>query len=590
METMPNSDPKIDPAYAQPTDRAAAVFVWGVWATMLVTAFWFARNYGNPVPFIDEWAHTDVLSGEQDVTAEWAWRPHGEHRIPLPKLAWISVIKWTRSFKAGVYVNVLLFGIATFVLIRAAQKQCGGLTFSDAVLPLLLLHLGQGYNLQWWWQIIENLASIVICVLIASVVRGGPSLSPRAALQSGICLMILPFCGPSGLPCAVAMSIWLGVWGLRSVFRSDGARIAGVAAAGMAAASLAFVALYFVGLSKPEHMPASPSHWATLRTALQFLSVSVGSGANFWWTQKAALVCVVLVSSLLVLVAAWWRWHGHRFQIAGLLFLMLAIFPLALSLGWGRAYNGETAGLSHWYTIFGAPALCAAYFAWRLYAPPSLGRFSRAGFFAGACMMLALNLVWCRDFFGRENRRMAAFMADLNTGMVLPVLADRYSNFLFATEHASYVWAAKAKQLHQAGYPVFRPLHIPDFEQIEIPYQFKHAHDATWADPTAVCTGTDPFLIFALDKPTYVSAIQIWYSYTNAPDPVQSEFYWRHSRDSDFNETTRFSAWTQSTKPKLISRTFVIDDTIDQFRIDPANAACDFVLKRILFLTPTEKR
>jgi hypothetical protein len=219
------------------------------------------------VPYIDEWEHETVLAGEKQVSAEWLWAPHGEHRVPLAKLVWVTVVRVTKSFKAGVYINVLLFGALAFAMLRTAQALPGGLDYADAILPIQLLHIGQGFNLQWWWQIMENLPSIIIGVLTVAVVRGGPGLAPRSALFVGAGLMLLPLCGPSGLPCALAMSLWLGVWGIRSILASDKARRSvGIVVLGMAIAALLLIGLYFVGLEKPEHMPGSPGPVATLRT------------------------------------------------------------------------------------------------------------------------------------------------------------------------------------------------------------------------------------------------------------------------------------------------------------------------------------
>jgi hypothetical protein len=351
----------------------------------------------------------------------------------------------------------------------------------------------------------------------------------------------------------------------------------------MAVATRAFITLYFVGLKKPDHMPASPGHWETLRTALQFLSVSVGCGGSSWWPQKAAFVCVVLLSSCVLLLIAWWKRPGHRFRITGLLFLTATIFPLALSLGWGRAYNGIHAGLSHWYTIFGVPALCAAYFAWRLYAPSPLSRLVRTCLFAAACMMLSLNVDWSKHDFSEHQKRMNAFMGDLRSGMLLPELADRHVQFLLG-DHASIFWAPSVKKLHDAGYPVFRALNAPRMSEVPVEFSLLRANDATWADGVLSTHGNDPFVVFSLAQPRFVSAIELIFAYADTPGPAEVEFRWKTRSDADFAGTNRYLRWLQDTTLPVCSRTVVINDAVDQFRIDPAAGPCSFHLRSVRFL------
>ncbi len=564
---------------------AEAVFVYSAWAALFVAAFWFARTHGNPVPFIDEWSHISILAGDEPLTPAWLWKPHGEHRIPLAKLVWATVIKLSGSFKVGVYLNVFLLGVLALAMVRTAQKLPGGLTYTDAIIPILLLHLGQGYNLQWWWQIMENLPSVILGLLIIAVVRGGPELSPKWALVAGVCLLLLPFSGPSGLPCLLAMSVWLGVWAVRSISSSDTPRRRyGVVVTVMAAAAVAFLGLYFLGLKKPPHMPKSPGLDATLRTAVQFLSVSVGPGANYVWKAKAAVIIAFLIASCLVLVISWFRWPAATYRITGLLFITAAVFPLALGLGWGRAYGGQTAGLSHWYAIFGVPALLAGYFAWRLYAPAAFGQFVRVAVFAGMCMMLALNLNWSREFFADHKQRMTAFVDDVNGGTILPELADRHVSFLFGAEHAGIFWEPALRQLHSAGYPIFRALNAPNLVEIPVTFSFKRTNNASWHDDVLTGAGRDPYVVFTLDEPQHIYAIRLIFSYESSRNPETCEFYWQSRGASDFVSGDRFRTWQQNTAQKPCSRTILVDEIIDEFRIDPADNPSVFRLERVAFL------
>ena len=50
------------------TNLGTSLFVWAVWARMLVAALVFVRTYGSNVPSWDEWDMVPTLTGEQPVT------------------------------------------------------------------------------------------------------------------------------------------------------------------------------------------------------------------------------------------------------------------------------------------------------------------------------------------------------------------------------------------------------------------------------------------------------------------------------------------------------------------------------------------
>src|SRR6516165_4289227 len=68
-------------------DWGASLFVWGIWAIMLLAALVLVGKYGSNVPFGDEWcACVGQLTGECPANASWLWKQENEHRLPLPKL------------------------------------------------------------------------------------------------------------------------------------------------------------------------------------------------------------------------------------------------------------------------------------------------------------------------------------------------------------------------------------------------------------------------------------------------------------------------------------------------------------------------
>src|SRR5262249_10190696 len=154
-------------------------------------------------------------------------------------------------------------------------------------------------NFLMFWQVCEILPQLLVCALLMIVVRAGARLSLGATLLVGVCLLLLPLNGPSGLPHVMAFSLWLGYLALtrwRSPGSPHGKRDAlGMAAVGSAAVLL--VGFYFVGFDRSTELYPNPGRWATLRTAVQFLSVTLGpTGIRVWKFSGLAVLGVLLAS------------------------------------------------------------------------------------------------------------------------------------------------------------------------------------------------------------------------------------------------------------------------------------------------------
>src|SRR5690606_10373735 len=107
---------------------------------MFVAALSFVARYGHNVPYYDHWSLVPVLSGEQPVDLQWLWDPRNGHRIAIPKLLLVSLQQLTDwDSRTGMYASVILLGVASGALVRAAGVRRGYTSFADVTIPLLLL-------------------------------------------------------------------------------------------------------------------------------------------------------------------------------------------------------------------------------------------------------------------------------------------------------------------------------------------------------------------------------------------------------------------------------------------------------------------
>ena len=111
---------------------------------MLVSGLAFVRSFGSNVPFWDDWTMVRVVTGRDPITLAWLWAPNNEHRIPIPKLAYVALVRGSGfDWRSGMYANVFCLGLLSAGLIVAVGKSRGYTAYSDAIFPLVLQHLGQ---------------------------------------------------------------------------------------------------------------------------------------------------------------------------------------------------------------------------------------------------------------------------------------------------------------------------------------------------------------------------------------------------------------------------------------------------------------
>lgn len=430
----PAQEAHTNPA-ASGTDPAGAgwpatLFVAAVWAGMLLAALAFVWNYGRNVPFWpDEWAYAEVLTGRQPVTLKWLWERHFEHRLVLPKLIWVGLLRLTGcDFRAGMYGNVLLLGVLALALILAARRLRGRTSYADAFFPLALLHLGHWDNFLWAWQIQFVSSTFLAGALLLTIVRSGAPLHWKGTCLAGTCLVLLPVCGANGVAFVPALALWLAYagalrWG--SPPGAGGKRDALLAWA-FAAAALLIVALFVLGYERPNHRPTDNGVWRSLTMATQFFGASLGLGPGQSWLPYSGLVVVgLLLLGVALLARAWLKRPQERSRAAGLLFFLGGLACLALGLGWGREEIYSR------YVTLAAPALCCAYFVAGLYGGRGFGRLLQGSLLALLLAALPFNV---RDGLdqGRERREaLEGFARDVRAGAPLHEVAERHAHDVY---------------------------------------------------------------------------------------------------------------------------------------------------------------
>jgi hypothetical protein len=303
--------------------------------------------------------------GDEPVTLKWLWSQHNEHRIFLPRLLYLALVRGSGyDFRAGMYWNALMLIGASAALIVTARRIRARTVFSDAFFPLVLLNWGQSENMLWSFQIAFVLGAVLSIVVLVLVAPPG-CIKFSSALALGGCTLVGPLVGGNGVALVPALALCTFVAGCqlpshrRAPWRRYSVWLLGALALGL-------FAWYFTSYHQPDVHPVSHDYARTLRAAAQFLAVGFGAGTRSAapWVTYVTLILWATGGVTLVAVLLDDLREGPR---ALRLFLFLsALACLAVGTAWARIEQGEGATFASRYATLAAPFWCGLYFVFEL--------------------------------------------------------------------------------------------------------------------------------------------------------------------------------------------------------------------------------
>ena len=413
--------------------RLSSAFVGLVWAATLASILVAVARDGRNIPFEEDWLMVAPMLGQEPDVPRWLWSQNSEHRLPIPRLINLVLLRASGDFRSTMVFNVLALALVAAAMIFAARSLRGGLTSpADAFFPLLLLHLGNWDNLVWGWQIQFVLPTVLACILLLIVIKDPSQQSRGISIAGALALICLPLSGANGLVLTPALAGWFAytAWIRRRQRQSDhftGSWIPG----GAAIAAIVLCGIYFVGYESSPWNEPSPGLRAALETTGKFVALAVGPAAANSWLLFGGLVLFILLGCLVALFAARQSWTDQQIRLAGLLAFFASFAVLALAVGWGRAGRAAATGrMPTRYVLLAAPVLCAAYFTLLLYGKERMQRIGPAALALLIAVLLPFN-----THIGLQRRQwfhtgMVAFERDLAAGALTTVLARRHHGFL----------------------------------------------------------------------------------------------------------------------------------------------------------------
>ncbi len=368
-------------------EPGAAVFVWGIWGLLTLAAAGFVAHYGSNVPVWDDYSIVPQLAGAQPISFAWLWEQCNEHRIPLPKLILLSADRLAgNDVRAGMLLSVAFFSALSAALIALASNLPGGTRSSDALIPVLLLTVGQATNLLWSHQLLHSLSITLGTAYLLPIVARASWPGRWPTVLAGFGLALLPLCGGTGLMFVPGLALWMfgiAIASFRFPNPRRGLHLATVIA--LMLPGLAVSIFYFRGFHKGIYPAAPDGIFDNLRTGLQFLTGGIGTPGAVLWPWSGIVTLGLIALCVIFLGWGWLVRPDERPRIFGLAAFLLSQFTIAGAVGWGRGWSGSMAGFQDRFITMAIPLWCWFVFVFRLYMPSTIGRLLLNGLFAGLC-------------------------------------------------------------------------------------------------------------------------------------------------------------------------------------------------------------
>ncbi|GEM_PF-1770061 len=431
-------------------------FTWTVWAAATVLALVASAVYGRWLPWSDDFNIVPVVTGAVPLSLGWLWEQHEEHRIPLVKLLFVSMGRLSGcDYRWTLTANVVLLSATAAALIVAARRLRGFTSWTDAVFPAVILHLGHG-AMVWAFHSQFLLTTVLGGLFVATAVaapRGGAWRSAGMV----VCALLLPLTGSSGLLVSAAAMCLLAAeaagWNAAPGTRLSLARVmAAGGACGTCAVGIAYVATLRFTQAKTYAGP-----WQTLVAGLDTLSSYPAGLVNrspLGW--RVATAVAVVATCVMAARAMWSRDTSRRASLVILVGYVAALGLVAIAIGYGRGTRDFSELYGHYSPLaLGVPVALALVWAALPQAPAA--RVVQAVLCIVALAVASNHAKRAVRHWGMQDESWAVIASDMRGVLSPEDVAARHAAALFFidTPDTRRMIATAIAALRETTYPLY---------------------------------------------------------------------------------------------------------------------------------------
>lgn len=425
-------DVEPDARDARRADRLACAFVLAVTLVMLVVTLQFVSTWGSRIPVQDDMEMACFLVPGWQVSWDQLWQAANEHRIVLPRLVFLGLLRATHDFRSPLFFQVWTHAALAIGMTLLVRRLRGRTSYSDAFFPLFWLGLANAENFLLGMQIATDLSVVLVCAALASFVWSRAPMSTARASVVVLAMLLLPLNGGFGISQVPALAALCahGAWTARKDPERRGA--VRVFAAGVLLLVPLFL-VYFHGL-RSDTMERAPFELGKMLViAGQVLTLNFGPAAHvFPWPIGLATAAVVLLAAGFALRAAL-RDSAERGRALACLLVMSAPIATALGIGMGRQAAWPIAGWADRYVTLPSVLFATAYVVFVLHGSAVLGRAAQGALYSAFLLLVPFHDRY-GEYFGQKHAEpITNLLIDARAGTPVRVLAERYAKDVYAS-------------------------------------------------------------------------------------------------------------------------------------------------------------
>jgi hypothetical protein len=529
------------------------------WIGSGIVVYAFVDMYGLPIPYGDEWVNVSQALGQTPPTFHWLWSIHNEHRLPLPRLIYVGLIRLSgNDFRSGMFFNVFGLSALSLCLLVFLRRLRGNTSFTDAFIPICLVNLAHYEILLCSNQIVFVLTTILLCIVLMMIAGGENSRNfPRLFLVA-VCLVLLPLCSSCGLVPQVPLLVWLATWTITNLNTGKLSQVQFGILAVLIASATTIDFLYFVNFH-PVYFYRSFRPFDIFRGSMEFLATSFGPAGIKKWKISLPILLSLLLSTLWLLVSSWKKNPQDRFRSSGFVMFLSGLLLMMLSVAIGRSGGGVGFAAAHRYALLTANILCLVYMVFTIY-----GAEMNRNFVLGCLLLLVLlalpgNARMAVSYAENRQATYIRFQKDVQAKLPIQAIATRDGEAFFPFYGPFLVSHIRTMQEYKIG-----PFALLDPSLPEIPGHFREMEVSLSEKKSPASTHNGFFL--ELKKPEYLLGFRTSLVIENDSRQPQVFLSWQTA-----SSTTQTIHCPFASSPEVQTDSFWIYDSIKRIEITAPN-------------------
>jgi hypothetical protein len=400
--------------------RFESLFVWGVWLLLTIMAVRYVWSYSVNLYLLDDWQYVPLISGERPFTVSWMWSPYNGHRMFFSRLfgVWLGRL-FDGDPRPALYLNVLFLSSGAALLIGAARGARGRTSWTDSMIPLLLVQLGQWESL-WYVSALGSTFSVVLlgAILWAACTLRDP-LDWKRSLVVAVASALLPLTMAQGMIYGLALLpalAWLG-------FRDRRSR-AGLLLLGGSLVLAVLAVLFLIGHHMPQSDPPRGTVVAGAKTSFQFIATSIGASGRRVVRILSPLLVLFSGGCIVFLLRAWRNQRPATLSMPLLCSMIAGILGIAAAVGYARSGFPQGTGFAPHYMAFSAMLPVFLFLSIQFLQSGRLKRVGEIALWGLAVFSLNLNTLEAVGSGEHYSKLLKAVIQDIDAGRPCEEIAE----------------------------------------------------------------------------------------------------------------------------------------------------------------------